>query len=157
MFATGYVPRRLTVEAGERAVVLERVRPVVLRLPGLRQLVGPTCKVRVSMNYTGSTDLLPKRLVDQWTGKSFSLSRDALGMSGRAWLAESDTVRIKVTRNGRYEVVLRFYGDGVNKRIFTVLAVVDVQMDGSESARLEVPVDGAQVRSALAQLRAAGK
>jgi hypothetical protein len=83
-------------------------RPAVVTIPGLRALLGPYRKVRISAVLIGDTGL-PGNLqgTDQRTGERFAFARWDLGRSSGAWLGAGDTIEIPLMQDGRYEILLR--------------------------------------------------
>jgi hypothetical protein len=107
-FGRGHQTVRALLAAGDTDVVLPATRPAVVTIPGVRALLGPHRKVRVSAVLVGDTGL-PANLqgVDQRSGERFAFARWDLGRSSGAWLGAGDTVEIPLMQDGRYDILLR--------------------------------------------------
>jgi hypothetical protein len=107
-FGRGHQTVRALLAAGDSDVVLPATRPAVVTIPGLRALLGPYRKVRISAVLIGDTGL-PGNLqgTDQRTGERFAFARWDLGRSSGAWLGAGDTIEIPLMQDGRYEILLR--------------------------------------------------
>lgn len=157
-FGTGMLPRRVVLAPGEHNVYLQPLFPAVIRLPRARLLCGPDRKVRVSMICTEDTGL-PQSLsgTDLRSGQGFSFNRWELGKSGGAWLGPDDVVEVPLSKNGKYEVVLRLYGDDDKQGQVSVrVGVVDVVLDGSGPTERSLQLDGNKIAQALQRLQQQG-
>ncbi len=107
-FGRGHQTVRTLLAAGDTDVVLPATRPALVTIPGLRALVGPYRRVRVSAVLVGDTGL-PANMngVDQRTGERFGFARWDLGRSSGGWLESGDTVEIPLMQDGVYEILLR--------------------------------------------------
>ncbi|MBM3973815.1 MAG: carboxypeptidase regulatory-like domain-containing protein [Planctomycetes bacterium] len=107
-FGRGHQTVRMLLASGDTDVVLPATRPSLVTIPGIRALMGPHRKVRVSAVLVGDTGL-PANLtgIDQHTGERFSFARSDLGRSSGGWLGASDTVEIPLMQDGTYEILLR--------------------------------------------------
>lgn len=153
LFGTGLLPRTVVLAPGEHNVYLQPLFPAVIRLPGARQWCGFGRKVRVSMICTEPTGY-PQSLsgVDARSGKPFSFQRWDLGNSGGAWLGDGDVVEVPLSRNGKYEVVLRLYGDGGRGQVSVRVGVTDVVLDGPAPSERTLQLDAAAIAAAIARL-----
>lgn len=107
-FGRGHQTVRTLLASGDTDVVLPATRPAVVTIPGIRALMGPYRKVRISAVLVGDTGL-PGNMagVDQRTGERFSFARWDLGRSSGGWLGSGDTVEIPLMQDGTYEILLR--------------------------------------------------
>ena len=107
-FGRGHQTVRTLLASGDTDVILPATRPAVVTIPGVRALLGPYRKVRISAVLIGDTGL-PGNLqgTDQRTGERFAFARWDLGRSSGAWLGAGDTVEIPLMQDGRYEILLR--------------------------------------------------
>lgn len=107
-FGRGHQTVRTLLASGDTDVVLPATRPALVTIPGIRALMGPQRKVRVSAVLVGETGL-PGNMtgVDQRTGERFSFARWDLGRSSGGWLGAGDTVEIPLMQDGTYELLLR--------------------------------------------------
>ncbi|GAB4140152.1 MAG: hypothetical protein Fur0037_06600 [Planctomycetota bacterium] len=153
LFGPGLLPREVVLGPGEHDVYLQPLFPAVLRLPGLRGLVGPDRRVRVSMISSEKTGY-PEALsgVDPRSGARFSFHRWDLGHSGSAWLGAEDLAEVPLSRNGKYQVVLRIYGIGGRQQVSVPLGDVSVILDGPAKVERSLRVDAAKVQKALQEL-----
>lgn len=154
-FSRGYPPTALTVGPGDHEVPMQPLPPVAISVPGLRGVVGPERRVRISMILEGETGF-PQSLsgVDQRSGESFSFSRWELGKSNGGWLPAYDLAEVPVARSGRYEVVARIYqGSGENGPQRSLpLGHVDVVLEGGQALAFTLPPDLAAAQAIVASL-----
>ncbi len=152
--SNGHAPRQQRLFPGEARIVLSARQPLDVELPGLRAMVGADRRVRVSLVYAGDTGLPMSdfEAIDQRTGKTRGFARAALGKSSGAWLGDSDRVRVRLMLEGRYEVVCRFYVEGVRRPVSRSVGVIDAVLSGDEVALATLTPDARLVEQALAEL-----
>lgn len=145
---------RATLRPGTTRMVTSTIHPVELELPGLRSLVGERT-VRVSLVLLADTGLPPGIAgIDQNSGGNFRLERAAMAKSGGAWLGGDDRVRIPVTRNGRYQVVVRLHArNGRGGQESRAIGEIDVVVDGIRPTSLSIPIDTIELQKALDRMR----
>ena len=152
-FGRGLRTARLVLAAGDHDMLLQRLRPALVDLPGLRGLCGPQRKVRISAVLQGDTGLpADLRGIDQRTGESFGFARWDLGRSSGGWLGSSDTVEIPVLQNGKYQLLLRPHATDSERspQGEVALGTFDLQADAFQPVR--VRYDAVAVSRALQQL-----
>lgn len=154
VLAPGCRPLCRTIHPGESTLRLLPVQPVEVVLPGLRALCGQDRRVRISMVKQDGTDLPTSiRAIDPRTGEAQSYSRWHLGMSGGAWLGPSDTVQVPLVLDGRYEVIVQLFEEGLGGAHSLAVAEADVALDGRARPRVDVVLDADRVRAGLEELR----
>ncbi|MEO0481322.1 MAG: hypothetical protein AAF196_17780 [Planctomycetota bacterium] len=154
-FSQGYRLQQETIYAGEQALVFQPTQPLRLTLPGLRRLVGPDVRVRVSTILQSGTGLPQNlRATDQISRASTGFSRWNLSKSSGAWLGDTDIVDVPLTHDGSYEVVLRLRLAGIPGEHSIRSGVVQAQINGFGPDQHVVSFDRAAVEAGLAQLQA---
>ncbi|MBK8100393.1 MAG: carboxypeptidase regulatory-like domain-containing protein [Planctomycetes bacterium] len=152
-FARGYPPTALTLGPGDHDVPMQALPPVAISVPGLRSIVGPERRVRISMILEGDTGF-PQSLsgVDQRSGESFSFPRWELGKSNGGWLPAYDVAEVLLARSGRYEVVARIYQgsseEGTQRSL--PLGHVDVVLEGGMARAFTLSFDQAAAQAIVA-------
>ncbi|MCC6784203.1 MAG: carboxypeptidase regulatory-like domain-containing protein [Planctomycetes bacterium] len=147
---------RALLRPGVTRMVTSAIHPVELGLPGVRAMLGDKT-VRVSLVLLSDTGL-PEGLsgIDQNSGGSFRLERAAMAKSGGGWLGADDRVRIPVTRNGRYQVVLRVSGrggrSGRNTQESRAIGEIEVVVDGIQPTRVDLPLNSVEIQRLLDRL-----
>ncbi len=156
MLASGHRPTSTIIHAGTNQLAMHRLNPVKLVLSGLRQLIGAERRVRISMVYEGDTGLPMKNLrsIDQTSGKSRTFQRASMGKSSGAWLGESDTVRVPLMVNGRYQVYVRLYERGLRSPPWVVIGSADVVLDQPKEQTVTLVPAVEIIRKLLADLEA---
>lgn len=156
-FGRGHRTVRQMLPPGEHDVVLPRLDPALVELPGLRALCGPGRRVRISAILQGDTGL-PAWLggTDQGSGERFGFARWDLGRSSGGWLGDTDTVAIPVMQGGKYQLLLRPHATDSERspQGELSLGVFDLQVDPPRGWPVRVPIDAAAVLQTLQQLDA---
>ena len=152
-FAPGFAVSERRVGPGEHRCVFRPVFPLEVVLPGLREMCGAGRKVRVSVIRKEGTPF-PSGLstIDPRSGENRSYSRWHLGMSGGAWLGETDTVQVPLVFNGTYEIVLRLHEEGAPGESSHTAGEVPVVLDGAWAPRVVLTPDPERIRAAIAEL-----
>ncbi|MCU0864216.1 MAG: hypothetical protein MUC36_10515 [Planctomycetes bacterium] len=154
-FGRGLRTTRLSLPPGDHDVQLPTLRPVLVELPGLRSLCGPSRKVRISAILQGETGL-PGSLggADQRTGERFGFARWDLGRTSGGWLGDSDTVEIPLMQSGRYDLLLRPHASDTERSPQGELRLGTFELDVENGAfrPVRVPIDAIAVGTMLQQL-----
>ncbi|MEZ5967260.1 MAG: hypothetical protein R3F56_25715 [Planctomycetota bacterium] len=152
--ASGHRPARALLQPGESTLRLTRLHPLVLELPGLRNLLGRDQAARISLVFQGDTGVpgTDVQAIDQSNGRNRGYQRAALGKAGGAVLGGEDRVSVALMFNGRYEIVLRI--DGPGGRVSKTIGFVDAVLDGPQPMTATVSPDLGAARDALAELQA---
>lgn len=154
LLGTGIRPLETFVAFGDTDLRVERLLPVEIVMPGVREACDPGRRVRVSAVLVAETGLPSSmRGVDQRSGDARGYSRAQLSKSGGEWLGDGDSVQIALMRDGRYEIVLRLYENGVAGPVSKEIGQVDVRLDGGTAQRLVVPIDRAVIDAVKAELQ----
>jgi len=151
-FGRGHMPKTQVFGPGNHEVLLTKVRPALVNLPGARALSGPTRKVRISALLQGDTGM-PSSLngVDQTTGRSFSFARWELGRTSGGWLEQTDVVEIPLMVPGKYQILFRAHAtESTSTPQSSVnLGTFELKMDGSITT---VPLDSQKISDALRKI-----
>jgi hypothetical protein len=153
-FGRGVRTTRVPLTPGDHDIVLPRLRPALVELPGLRNLCGPNRAVRISAILQGDTGL-PGSLsgTDQRTGESFGFARWDLGRTSGGWLGPTDTVEIPLLQGGRYQLLLRPHAtDTRSPQAELALATVELDLERHAFRPLRVDLDALGVATLLQQL-----
>ena len=151
---SGYRADRTTLMPGRSELLFRTVPPLVVRLPGMRQLVGQE-SVWISLELVGGVSLLG---FDDNSRRMAQVMARATSSYGA--LGEDDRTDLRTLQDGRYRVSARL-GDKRNGGLVTVaLGELAVRSDANgQATELTVPVDAARVAAAMQELanrRAAG-
>ena len=155
LLAAGFLPVRTNLSPGEHTLQMQRLQPIQVEAPGLRALVGPERRVRISLVYDGHTGLPMEDIesLDQRRGENRRFPRAALGKSSGAWLGKNDRVQMSLMLEGRYEVVARIYpGGGRGGPISTSLGTVMARLTGAKAETVRATVPAGQVQGVLTEL-----
>ena len=154
--ATGHAPVRQLLQPGATRLTLTRLHPLQVDIPGLRQLVGPDRRVRLSMVFAGDTGLpmTDFTAIDQRNGRDRGYPRAMLGKSNGAWLGKQDRMQVRLMVNGRYAVIARLHEGGVRGAVSVELGRVDAVLDGTEPQTVRVPLQPSLIEGALTELMA---
>lgn len=154
-FGVGYQPTVANLNPGEQTLYMHKFAPAVFRTPGLRSLVGPDRKVRVSVVYKGNTGF-PEGVggIDQRTGEKFAYSRWELSRSSGGWLDGSDFAEVPMSRGGPHDIVLRIYENARedSRQENVSLGVVNVDLEGPGARPYVLSLDPRRVQAALRRL-----
>ena len=117
---------------------------MLLLAPGLRSIVGPERKVKITLQSAAPTEL-PSSLrgYDQSTGRSVRVDGGTLG-GGTGWLGADDTLSMSLSAGGEYKVLLRLQEKGSRP---VALGTVQVLLGGT--APIMVPVDRERISAEL--------
>lgn len=151
-FGRGFEPMTKTFGPGEHEVFLKKLQPARVQLSGLRQLSGPTRKVRISALMVGDTGL-PSSLsgTDQMTGRGFSFARWDLGRTSGGWLEQSDIVEIPLMKAGKYNLIFRAHATESTRTPQTqvTLGTFELRPDGTIT---NIPLDMQAITDALQKI-----
>lgn len=154
-FGPGYPPTPASLNPGEQTLYMHKLAPAVFRTPGLRSLVGPDRKVRVSVIYKGNTGY-PEGVggIDQRTGEKFAYSRWELSRSSGGWLDGSDFAEVPMSRGGPHDIVLRIYENGRedSRQENVSLGVRTIDLEGPGALPYVMSIDPRRVQTALRRL-----
>lgn len=154
-FGLGYPPTPASLNPGEQALYMQKLAPAVFRIPGLRSLVGPDRKVRLSVVFKGNTGY-PEGIggIDQRTGEKFAYSRWELSRSSGGWLDGNDFAEVPMSRGGPHDIVLRIYEnareDGRQENVS--LGVRTIDLEGPGARPYVMSLDPRRVQAALRRL-----
>ena len=154
-FGRGHQTVRTLLAAGDTDVVLPSTQPAVVTIPGIRALMGPQRKVRVSAVLVGDTGL-PGNMtgVDQGSGERFSFARWDLGRSSGGWLGAGDTVEIPLMQDGTYEILLRPHAGDTEQSPQREMSLGRHRLRVDRWEPVRVPADQLAVSRMLQQLDA---
>jgi hypothetical protein len=153
--AAGHRPVRMLLGPGESRLTLKRLQPVELSLPGLRGLLPPDIRVRISLVLDGDTGLpmTDFQALDQRSGRNRGYPRAALGKSTGAGLGGDDKVRMPVMFDGIYAVVMRLSANGMpGEPVSVELGKVTVAAGGGAPAAVSLSPPARVVAAALQEV-----
>ena len=92
---------------------------------------------------------------DQRSGQRLSFPRWELGKSTGAWLEQHDRVSVPIVKAGKYEVILRIHAtmSTLSQQVSVKLGEFELEVDGSRSTPVEVPIDAQKVEAAIARFK----
>lgn len=154
-FGLGYPPTPASLNPGEQTLYMHKLAPAVFRTPGLRSLVGPDRKVRVSVIYKGNTGY-PEGVggIDQRTGEKFAYSRWELSRSSGGWLDGNDFAEVPMSRGGPHDIVLRIYENARedSRQENVSMGVWTIDLEGPGARPYVMSIDPRRVQAALRRL-----